>query len=233
MASNTVLFEPGKQFEDVLAHLPISATTMYRKGRVVYGPDSPSKSIHLLITGRIEISQRAENGRDVLLEIVLPEELFGESAFLALPHTSEQARAVVDASVMAWAVSDIETLVTRRPRLALALLQIVAQRNAELIRRIESLSIDTVEKRLVRLLIRLSERIGSPEQDGCVRLMPLTHTLLSRYVGASREVITHYMNGFRRKGLVSYSRAGIVFHCNTLRTVLDGTACHVSAQANN
>ena len=224
MASNTALFEPGKQFEDVLAHLPISATTMYRKGRVIYGPDSPSKSIHLLITGRIEISQRAEGGGDVLLEIVLPEELFGESAFLALPHTSEQARAVVDASVMAWAVSDIESLVTRRPRLALALLQIQSQRNAELIRRIESFSIDTVEKRLARSLIRLSGRLGSPERDGRVRLMPLTHTLLSRYIASSREVVTHHMIGFRRRGLVNYSRAGISFHCNTLRTVFEGNA---------
>ena len=134
---------------------------------------------------------------------------------------------------MAWAVSDIESLVTRRPRLALALLQIVSQRNAELIRRIESFSIDTVEKRLARSLIRLSERLGSTERDGCVRMMPLTHRLLSRYVGASREVVTHHMNGFRRRGLVNYSRAGISFHCNTLRTVFEGNVRHVSAQANN
>jgi CRP/FNR family transcriptional regulator, cyclic AMP receptor protein len=63
--------------------------------------------------------------------------------------------------------------------------------------------------------------------------MPLTHTLLSRYVGASREVVTHHMNGFRRRGLVNYSRAGISFHCNSLRTIFDGTVCHGSAQANN
>ena len=98
MASNTASFEPGKQVEDVLAHLPISSITEYRKGQVVYGPDSPSKSIHLLVTGRMEISQRAEDGSDVLLEIVLPEELFGESALLTSPHATEQARAVVDAT---------------------------------------------------------------------------------------------------------------------------------------
>ena len=232
MASNTTSFEPGTKFEDVLAYLPISGITEYRKGQVVYGPHSSSKSIHLLVTGRMEISQRAADGSDVLLEIVLPEELFGESAFLASPGASEQARAIVDAKVMAWAVSDIEDLVTRRPRLAVALLQIVSQRNAELIRRIESFSIDTIEQRLARSLVHLSERLGSPERDGGVRMMPLTHTMLSRYVGASREIVTHHMNGFRRRGLVNYSRTGISFHCKTLRTVFDEAACHVSAQAN-
>jgi hypothetical protein len=46
MASNAPSFEPSKQFEDVLAQLPISATTEYRKGQAVYGPGHPSKSIY-------------------------------------------------------------------------------------------------------------------------------------------------------------------------------------------
>jgi CRP-like cAMP-binding protein len=181
----------------------------------------------------MEISQRAGDGSDVLLEIVLPGELFGESAFLALPRVSEQAKAVMDAVVMAWAISDIEELVTKRPRLAVALLQILSQRNAELIRRIERFSIDTIEKRLARSLVRLSERLGSPERDGSVRMMPLTHTLLSRYVGTSREIVTTHMNEFRRRGLVSYSRTGISLHCDPLRAVFDGSARRVSAQVNS
>ncbi len=31
-------------------------------------------------------------------------------------------------------------------------------------------------------------------------MMPLTHELLSQYVGTSREIVTHYMNQFRRQG---------------------------------
>jgi CRP-like cAMP-binding protein len=52
-------------------------------------------------------------------------------------------------------------------------------------------------------------------------MMPLTHVLLSRYVGTSREIINHYMNRFRKQGYVSYSRRGIVLYGDTLRTVLD------------
>jgi CRP-like cAMP-binding protein len=96
MASNTVSFEPSPPFEDVVAQLPIAGTTEHRKGQVVYGPDRPSKSIYVLVSGKMEISQRADDGSDVLLEIVLPEELFGESAFF-LPRAPEQAKAVVDA----------------------------------------------------------------------------------------------------------------------------------------
>jgi CRP-like cAMP-binding protein len=41
-------------------------------------------------------------------------------------------------------------------------------------------------------------------------MMPFTHEALSRFVGTSREIVTHYMNRFRRLGFISYSRRGIV-----------------------
>jgi len=91
-------------------------------------------------------------------------------------------------------------------------LQILVQRTMEFGHRIESFSLDNIARRLARSLIRFSERLGTPEQDGSVRLAPFTHELLSQYVGTSREIVTHYMNQFRRQGYLRYSRKGIVLY---------------------
>ena len=147
MAATTATLEKRTRLEDVLEHLPISGTAQYRKGQRIYGPDAVSKSIYLVVTGTVGISQIAEDGRELLLELVRPDELFGESAFIEDPSRFEKAMAIERAELMSWAVSDMEALVVRRPPLALALLQFLAQRNASLTRRIESLSIDTVERR--------------------------------------------------------------------------------------
>jgi len=48
-------------------------------------------------------------------------------------------------------------------------------------------------------------------------MMALTHELLSQYVGTSREIITHYMNQFRRDGYLRYSRKGILLHRDAMR----------------
>ncbi len=222
MASTATSLDLNTHLEDALAHLPISNTTEYGKGQMIYGPDVVSNRIYLVITGKVGVSQIAENGTEVLLEIIRPDEVFGESAFLGVAP-SERATAIERAKVMNWAISDMEDLVTKRPRLAVALLQILAQRNAELTRRVESFSIDTIERRLARSLLRFSERLGTPQKDGSVRMMPLTHVLLSRYVGTSREIVTLYMNRFRKQGYVSYSRQSILLHCDSLKTVLDRT----------
>jgi CRP/FNR family transcriptional regulator, cyclic AMP receptor protein len=224
MASSTTVLEKQTRIEDVLEHLPISSTTQYRKGQVIYGPDDPSSRMYLVVTGTVGVSQITEDGRELLLDLVRPDELFGESAFLDVPRPSEQAIAIERAELMTWAISDMEALVRKRPSLAVALLQFLAQRNAELTRRIESLSIDSIEQRLARSLIRLSERLGTPEEDGSIRMMPFTHVMLSRYVGTTREIVTQHMNRFRKRGYVSYSREAIILYSGTLKTVLDRRA---------
>jgi CRP/FNR family transcriptional regulator len=217
MASSTASLGLQTRPEDVLAHLPAGSATEYLKGEAIYGPDDRSNSIYLVIAGTVGISQITEDGSEVLVEIVRPDELFGESAFLGVACRSEMATAMESATLMTWAAAEMEDLVMKRPRLAVALLQILAQRNLELTRRVESLSIDNVERRLARSLIRFSERLGAREADGSVRMMPLTHELLSHYVGTSREIVTQLMIRFRKQGYVSYSRNGILLNPGALK----------------
>ena len=224
MTSTTTPLGSSARLEDVLAHLPATITSQYSRRQTIYGPATSSRNIYLVITGSVGISQVTEDGRNVLLEIVGPEQLFGESAFLDPSNCSERATAIENVTVMAWSVSEMEELVMKRPRLALALLQVLAQRNAEFTCRIESFSRDSVERRLARSLVRFSERHGKLAADGSVQMMHLSHELLGQYVGSSREVITHYMNQFRKRGSVSYSRHGILLHSDTLKASLAAPA---------
>ena len=118
---------------------------------------------------------------------------------------------------MTWTTAEIEDIVMRRPRLAVALLHILVQRSIEFGHRIESFSLDNIARRLARTLIRFSERLGQSMEDGSIQMMPFTHELLSQYVGTSREIVTHYMNQFRRQGYLRYSRKGILLYRDAMK----------------
>jgi CRP/FNR family transcriptional regulator len=153
-----------------------------------------------------------DGGHQVILDIYQTDEFFGESALVNLPQRAEQAMAMENTRLMTWTNAEIEDIVTKRPRLAVALMQILVQRTREFGHRIESFSVDNIARRLARSLIRFSERLGTAEPDGSVNLAPFTHELLAQYVGTSREIVTHYMNKFRRQGYLRYSRKGIVLY---------------------
>jgi len=210
--SLAALAVPQRQLEDPLAHLPCSSILEYRKGQVIYNQDQPSTSIYLVIDGKVKVCRVAQDGRQVVVDIYHADDFFGESAFLNSPTRDEQALALESTKVMTWTASEIEDMMTRRPRLAIALLQILVQRSIEFGHRIESFSVDNIARRLARTLVRFSERLGQNSADGSVQMMPFTHELLSQYVGTSREIVTHYMNQFRRQGYLRYSRKGILLY---------------------
>jgi len=165
-----------------------------------------------VISGKVKVSRLAGDGRQVVVDIYRPDDLFGEAAFLDSPPRSDQAVAMEDTRLMSWSSAEIEAAIAKRPRLGMALLQILVQRTGDLTRRVESLSVDNIARRLARSLLRFAERLGTQGQDGTVSMPPFTHELLAQYVGTSREIVTHYMSQFRREGLLRYSRAAIAIH---------------------
>ena len=220
MASTSLLQTSSKPLEDPLAHLPCSSILEYRRGQVIYDQQQPCTAIYLVIDGKVKVSRLADDGHQVVVDIYQPDEFFGESAFLGLPQRPEQATALENTKLMTWSASEIEEIIARKPRLAVALLQILVQRTLEFTHRIESFSVDNIARRLARSLIRFSERLGVAESDGSVRMTPFTHELLSQYVGTSREIVTHYMNQFRRQGYLRYSRKGIILNREAFETWL-------------
>src|SRR5581483_11406518 len=116
-SSSTVSFSHSEG-ENIVALLPASALVEYRKGKIIYGPNQPSTSIYLLTAGMVRLSHIGEGGYEVVVELIRPDEVFGESAFLNFSRSSERATAHENTKVMAWPVSAIEELITKRPRLA-------------------------------------------------------------------------------------------------------------------
>jgi CRP/FNR family transcriptional regulator, cyclic AMP receptor protein len=217
-----------RPLEDPLAHLPCSTILEYRKGQTIYSRDQPSTSIYLVIDGKVKVCRMADDGRQVVVDLYQPDEFFGESAFLGQGQRAELSVAIENTKVMTWTTTEIEEIASRRPRLAIALLQLLVQRSMDFGSRIESFSVDNIARRLARALIRFSERLGHVAENGSVQMIPFTHELLSQYVGTSREIVTHYMNQFRRQGYLTYSRKGILLHRDAMKDWLR----HTPSEAN-
>jgi len=155
--------------------------------------------LYLIIEGRVKVCRMTGEARDVVVDIYGPGEFFGEAAFLGKEQAAEFAVALEKTVLVTWTISEIEEIADRRPKLPLALLQLLVQRSADLGARVESFAVDNIARRLVRSLVRFSERLGEEAEDGSVQMIPLTQELLAQYVGASRSLVTRYMSHFRRR----------------------------------
>jgi CRP/FNR family cyclic AMP-dependent transcriptional regulator len=208
MSSPARALAPQKLREDPLDYLPCSPILEYKKGETIYNPDHVAQNLYLVISGIVKVSRIAPGGREVVIDLYQADEFFGEAMFLAAPTMPELSVAMAPARLMSWSAAQIEELSTKRPQLAIGLLELWVQRSLDYLLRIESFSCDDIGRRLARALVRFSERLGSRGDDGSCQMIPFSHDLLSQYVGTSRAIITGYMNQFRREGYLRYSRRG-------------------------
>jgi CRP-like cAMP-binding protein len=200
--------------EDPFTYLPFSKISRYRRYEPIYTPSQPASSVYLVVEGKVKVLRH--ESLSVVVDIYRPDEFFGESVLAGQAHRLEQAVAIEPTTVMSWPLEEIEKIAALRPEFALALVRLVVRRSIEFANRIESFSIEGIEQRLKRALVRLAGRFGSECGDGTVKMDAFTHGFLSQYVGTSREVVTQHMTRLRREGYLQYSRREISLHPHTL-----------------
>jgi CRP/FNR family transcriptional regulator, cyclic AMP receptor protein len=215
-----VIVPQQKQLEDPLAHLPCSTIYDFKKGQMIYGHDNPVNNVFLILSGKVNVSRIAGNGRPIVIDVYRTDEFFGESAFLGRNTQNEFAVAAEPTQVMSWGSDEIERISLARPKLAIGLMQLQAQRSEEFVQRIVGFSGDAIGKRLANALIRFADRLGWTLSDGSTEMSAFTHQFLAEHIGTSREIVTHCMNELRRRGYLRYSRKTIQVYVGPLRASL-------------
>jgi CRP/FNR family transcriptional regulator, cyclic AMP receptor protein len=229
---NGAKINPSREMEDALSYLPRKAVTSYRKGQIIFDQHQPSSGLHLVVRGRVKVTMTMDDGTETIVDIFTTDSFFGESSLLGPTPYSERAMALDNVSLMSWTAREIEEQAERQPRLGIALLQMLVKRSQDYQARLQHFALDKTPERVIRALMRFAERLGSRTEDGSIEMPPLTHQVISEYVGTSREIVTFQMNQLRQKGFLRYSRQGIAVYQEALQEYLDAQTKQQAAGAN-
>jgi CRP-like cAMP-binding protein len=208
---------PSREIEDALMYLPRKGVTDFRKGQSIFDEHQPSNGLHLVVQGRVKVTIPFHDGTQTVVDIFTSDDFLGESSLLGASQYSERALALDNVTLMSWSSGEIEEQVERQPRLGIALLQMLVKRGLDYQGRLQSFALEKTPERVVRALFRFADRLGTATEDGSIKIPPLTHQVISEYVGTSREIVTFHMNHLRQKGLLRYSRKGIQVYTEALR----------------
>lgn len=214
--------------EDPLVYLPRKGLVEYRRSQIIFDQDQPSDGLHLVVQGRVKVSAAVDDGSLTVIDIYTTDEFFGESGLLGLPARGQTATALENTTLMSWTTAEVEDQMDRQPKLGMALVQMMVQRCLDFEERLQSFALEKTTERVARSLLRFADRLGAHQEDGSIRIPPLTHQVLSEYVGTSREIVTFQMNHLRQQGYLAYSRKGINIHTEALRDYLRREAQTIS-----
>ena len=172
------------------------------KGQVLFKEGQDGDRLYVVVHGKIKLGTTSADGRENLLSILGPGEMFGElSLFDPEPRTST-ATAVTDAKLVSLAHEAVIGLVTTNPQTSLELLRRLAQRLRKSNEILADLVFADVPGRVAKAIMDLGERFGVMKEDGLHVNHDLTQEELAQLVGASRETVNKALADFAARGWV-------------------------------
>ncbi len=172
------------------------------KGQVLFKEGQEGDRLYVVVHGKIKLGTTSADGRENLLSILGPGEMFGElSLFDPEPRTST-ATAVTDVRLVSLAHDAVMGLVTSSPQTSLELLRRLAQRLRKSNEVLADLVFADVPGRVAKAIMDLGERFGVQKEDGLHVNHDLTQEELAQLVGASRETVNKALADFAARGWV-------------------------------
>jgi CRP-like cAMP-binding protein len=164
----------------------------------------------VIAEGKIKLGATSGDGRETLLGLLGPGEMFGElSLFDPGPRTAT-ATALTDAVVLGVGHEDLRPWLAGRPEVAASLLKALAARLRRTNEAMADLVFSDVPGRVAKALLDLGAKFGEDSGDGVIHVThDLTQEELAQLVGASRETVNKALADFQSRGWVRVEQRGV------------------------
>ncbi len=178
------------------------------QGKILFSEGEPADALWAVKDGLVHIIKFGPEGREIVLEVIPPGELFG--AVVALQNRPYPASAVAAEPSTIWYIpaSLARDLCQKHPSLRSAILDQVTTRLREAHERLRSIALERVEQRLARMLLTLAEKIG--QRAGTVTELNVTRQELADMIGTTVETTIRITSKWQQAGIITSARHRIV-----------------------
>jgi CRP/FNR family cyclic AMP-dependent transcriptional regulator len=172
----------------------------FPRAHVIFAESEPGERLYIILSGKVKIGRKSADGRENLLAVFGPSDMFGElSIFDPGPRTST-ATTVTEVSAVTMDRAALREWIAKRPEIAEQLLRVIARRLRRTNNMLADLIFTDVPGRVAKALLQLAHDFGTQEA-GMLRVThDLTQEEIAQYVGASRETVNKALADFAHRG---------------------------------
>lgn len=174
----------------------------FGRGQTIFFQGGPADSIYFVDTGKVKITVVSDSGKEAVLAMLGPEGFFGEDCLVARSDRMNTASALEPSRLVRIERASILRAINDQPELCQRMMNIMLIRKCAAEEDFCDQLFNQCEKRLARALLKLAPHRESSTLDA--KIPGLSHETLSGMIGTTRSRVTHFMNKFRKMGLIDY-----------------------------
>jgi CRP/FNR family cyclic AMP-dependent transcriptional regulator len=189
--------------------LDMASIEKLKRKEVLYLPGDPRENIYLVLEGVVKLARLSEDGREIIIDTCERGEMFGELALINQEEHETMAETMTPAKVAVIHSEDFESIIEKLPKISFILARIVGLRRMILESKLEDLAFRNVPSRLTKFLMEQALAFGT--RIGNYINVPAHYSQqeIGSMIGSTRETTSHFLNDFRRNGLIDFNKKHI------------------------
>ena len=122
--------------------------------------------LHIVMEGRVKLLKHSDTGKDIILQIYSPGDMFGEVSLFDRKPYAASAQAMEPSILLKLPRKDFFLFFGRHPFVATEMIVELGRQLREAQATIKSLAVDRVEQRIAQILLKLADKVGISERGG-------------------------------------------------------------------
>jgi CRP/FNR family transcriptional regulator, cyclic AMP receptor protein len=208
LLGNCVLFG-GLSADERAAVVSRAGIRTVKAGETVFAIGSPGDQMMALLRGTIRISVPSSEGKELLLAIIQPGEVFGELAVLDGKERSADAIAESPCTLAILDRHDILSFFERNPSAWPKLVKVLCQRLRQTDQVFAEVALLQLPARLAKSMLRLLD-LHSTFAPGKTLIIRYSQRELGNMVGGTRESVNRCLRNWQRNGIVRITEGSIL-----------------------
>jgi CRP/FNR family transcriptional regulator, cyclic AMP receptor protein len=189
----------------------------YRRKEVIFAQGDPADAVFYVQKGRVRMSVVSKQGKEAVVGFVGADEFFGEGCLAGQHLRMSTATATEDATILRFRKKAMVQLLHDNPKFSGLFTAHLLSRNIRFEEDLVDQLFNSSEKRLARILLLLAHFGKEGKQEPVIP--KISQETLAGMVGTTRSRVSHFMNKFRKLGLIDYN-GGMLVHSSLLNIIL-------------
>ena len=186
----------------------LSSKRTFKSESVIFLRGDPGDALFGVVSGRVRVSTQTANGREVILNVMKPGDVFGEIALLDGQPRTASATALSPTQLIIIQRADFIALLQRDPQLAIHLIELLCGRVRWTSQQMEDTSLLNVSQRLAKRVLHLASSQGLPTKEGVE--IRISQEQLAKFLGLSRQIVNKYLQTWKRKRWIGLGRGRLI-----------------------
>lgn len=184
---------------ELIAHLVVAARERsLARGEVLFHRGDPSKGFYVVVTGQIKLAFSSERGNEKVVELIGPQQSFGEAVMFMDRPFPVFAEALADCRLLFIGRDAVFQLIETNPAFARSMLAGLSMRLHSLIADVESYSLQSSMQRVIGYLLQ-----HVPDQTGSAELaLPTSKQVIASRLNLTPETLSRILHELAEAQLI-------------------------------